>query len=255
MAAPRTDRSREIGIHTPSGEARRIRIERATRGRNEELAAENRRRFAARSTLAVNLLSGPGAGTTTLLARTTAALAGRLRSGVIVGDPTTPYDAARLRRAGATAVQLTTGSAGHLDAAMIGSAYDALPDAALDLLFVENAGDLMGQAAWSLGEAVRVVLLPISEGEDKPLDHPAAFRSADLVLLTKFDLAPAVRFDHRTALAVLGEVAPGAPVIATSTEGGSGLDAWISFLERRLGVHRAALERAEHDAPGGAPRT
>ncbi|MEI6029768.1 MAG: hydrogenase nickel incorporation protein HypB [Synechococcaceae cyanobacterium ELA739] len=205
---------------------------------NDLQAAVNRQRFAAAGVMVVNLLSSPGSGKTALLerlARTT-----QRSMAVIVGDLATDNDARRLRAAGLPAVQITTGQACHLEAAMVQRAVDALeaqgqPLAQLELLLIENVGNLVCPAAYDLGESLRVVLLAAGEGEDKPLKYPALFHSADLVVISKIDLAGAVDLDRHQALRAIAAVAPKARVLECSARTGAGFEAlWEALLPSPL---------------------
>lgn len=194
--------------------------------RNDQLAALNRQRFADAGVRVVNLLSSPGSGKTALLEAL--ARAGGARMAVIVGDLATDNDARRLRQAGVPAVQITTGQACHLEAAMVARAADELeakgvPLASLDWLVIENVGNLVCPAAYDLGESLRVVLLSVTEGEDKPLKYPATFHSADLVLIGKNDLAAVVGFDRERTHANVARVAPAARRLEVSARSGEGL--------------------------------
>lgn len=203
--------------------------------KNDELAAGLRERFRAAGVFAVNLVSGPGAGKTLLLERTLAALAGQgFRPAALVGDPETDNDARRLARAGVPVRQIRTHGLCHLDAAMVGEHLAAWDGVALDFLFVENVGNLVCPASFDLGEALRVVLLAVTEGEDKPLKYPALFNSADAAVISKCDLAVACEFDPAAARANLHAVRPGLPILETSGKSGAGLGEWLTFLcERR----------------------
>ena len=194
--------------------------------RNDALAAQLRRRFDAAGLLVVNLLSSPGSGKTALLERLGAQLsAAGLRMAVIVGDLATDNDARRLEAAGLAAVQITTGQACHLEAAMVKQALEALPQPleAFDLLVIENVGNLVCPAAYDLGESLRLVLLSVTEGEDKPLKYPVTFRSADLVLISKGDLLDATGFDLPHARHHIARVAPQARVLEVSARTGEGM--------------------------------
>lgn len=205
---------------------------------NERQAAANRALLATRGVRAVNLVSAPGSGKTTLLERTLDRLAGHRRCAVLVGDLETDNDARRLRRPGVPVVQITTGSACHLDATMVARALAAIPLVGLELLFIENVGNLVCPASFDLGENRRVVLLSCPEGEDKPLKYPPLFSSGHAVLVTKTDLASAVAFDRGTALANIRRAAPQAAVLELSARTGDGLEAWIGYLEAML-LHAA----------------
>lgn len=195
-------------------------------GRNDVLAAQLRQRFVAAGLPVLNLLASPGSGKTALVERLGADLgaAGR-RVAVIVGDLATDNDARRLQAAGLTAVQITTGQACHLEAAMVARALGALPQplAALDLLVIENVGNLVCPAAFDLGESLRLVLLSVTEGEDKPLKYPAIFHTADLVVISKLDLLAATGFDLGQARHNIARVAPRARVLEVSARTGEGL--------------------------------
>lgn len=195
---------------------------------NQRLADQNRGWFRAKGWTVYNLLSSPGSGKTALLERTLAAVPG---SAALVGDLQTERDADRLRASGAPAVQITTGETCHLDAHMVSHALDKLPADGIRRLFIENVGNLVCPASFDLGEKVRVVLLSVTEGEDKPLKYPVIFREADLVLVTKTDLAAAVGFDRDAALANIRQVAPRAAILDVSAKTGAGLDAWYRWIE------------------------
>lgn len=212
-------------------EPRIVEIRRGVLEKNDRLAHELRRRFAAAGVLAVNLVSGPGAGKTALLEETLRRLQGVARAAALVGDLATDNDARRLARSGAPARQITTGEGCHLEAQMILDALEGWELAELDYLFIENVGNLVCPAGYDLGERVRAVLMSATEGEDKPLKYPTIFQSADLALLTKMDLADAVGFDLAAALDSIEKVRPGLPVIATSARSGQGVDGWIAYLE------------------------
>jgi len=208
--------------------------------RNDALAAANRRRFDQAGVRVVNLLSAPGSGKTALLEQLAGQTAGAMA--VIVGDLATDNDARRLRAAGLAAVQITTGQACHLEAAMVARAVDQLehsgvPLTSLQLLVIENVGNLVCPTAFDLGERLRLVLLSVTEGEDKPLKYPALFHSADAVVIHKVDLAEAVGFDRRAALAALAAVAPQARIFEVSARTGEGVEAlmhWFSHHRQPL---------------------
>ena len=194
---------------------------------NQRLADQNRGWFRAKGLKVFNLLSSPGSGKTALLERTLRALP---RAAAIVGDLQTENDAVRLRAAGAQAIQIVTGATCHLDAHMVAHALEKLDAANLDVLFIENVGNLVCPASYDLGETKRVVLLSVTEGEDKPLKYPVIFRNADLVLVTKTDLAAAVGFDREKALAAIRQTAPRAQILEVSAQTGAGCDAWLAWL-------------------------
>ncbi len=198
--------------------------------RNDRLAERNRGFLRAKGIVAVNLLSSPGAGKTTLLERSLPALAAQFAPAVINGDLATANDAARLHAAGAPVAQITTGNVCHLDAEMVARGLEQLPLDGRRLLFIENVGNLVCPASYDLGEDRRVVLFAVTEGEDKPLKYPPVFHRADLVVISKIDLAAAAGFDRTTALDNLHRVAHHAPVIELSAKTGEGLDAWLDWL-------------------------
>lgn len=194
------------------------------------MAEQNRGFFKAKKLLVLNVLSSPGSGKTTLLERMGTDLAGRLRMGVIVGDLATDNDARRLRTRGLPVIQIATGTLCHLDAAMVQQAMEKMPLDQMDLLVIENVGNLVCPASFDLGEKIRVVLLSSTEGEDKPLKYPPIFQSAHVVLVTKMDMAQAAGFDRETALNNIRRVAPQAAVMEISSKTGAGMDAWYSHL-------------------------
>jgi hydrogenase nickel incorporation protein HypB len=210
---------------------RTVVVERSLLGRNAARAERNRARFSGRGVAVINVLSSPGSGKTALLARTLGDLALRVRAAVVVGDVATDNDARRLAAAGVEVVQVTTGGVCHLEAGMVARAVERLDLGRLDLLVIENVGNLVCPAAFDLGEHVRVVLLSVTEGEDKPLKYPAAFTGADAIVITKTDLAAATGFDRETALASVRRVAPSSAVFELSARGGEGLAPWYAFVE------------------------
>ena len=197
---------------------------------NDRVAEQNRGAFRALNLLALNVVSSPGAGKTTLLTKTLNELKGRLRAGVIVGDLATDNDAARLRTTGAPVVQIATGTLCHLEAGMVAEAMKQLDLRTLDLLIIENVGNLVCPASFDLGEAVRVVLHSVTEGEDKPLKYPPMFHSADIVGVTKTDMSTAAGFDRELALKNIRQAAPHAKIFELSAKTGDGMKAWLDFL-------------------------
>ena len=217
--------------HGVSGEARRtVEVRRAILEKNDRLAERNRGFFRARGFLVLNVLSSPGSGKTTFIRESVRKLAPELKTGVIVGDLATDNDAQRLRESGAPVVQITTGTVCHLEAEMVGRAVKRLDLTGLDLLIIENVGNLVCPAAYDLGEDLRIVLLSVTEGEDKPLKYPPMFQSADAVVISKMDLAQACSYNHDIALANIRRIVPKARVFETSAKTGQGLDAWREFL-------------------------
>ena len=206
-------------------------VREAVLAKNDRLAERNRGFFKAKGLFVLNLLSSPGSGKTALIERTLRDLGGAVRVGVVVGDLATDNDARRLREVGAPAVQVTTGDVCHLDAEMVARAVERLDLDALDLLVVENVGNLVCPAGYDLGEDLRVVLLSVTEGEDKPLKYPLVFRTAQAVVVNKVDLAEAVGFDRDRALANLRRVAPDAVILEVSARTGQGMEGWYAYLE------------------------
>lgn len=198
--------------------------------KNDLLAREWRQRFSEAGVYVVNLVSSPGAGKTTLLEHTLRALAPKHRAGALTGDLATDNDARRLSRTGAPVRQITTGTLCHLDAEMVAAALHDWDLAALDFLFIENVGNLVCPSSYDLGEHLRVVLMSVTEGEDKPLKYPTIFNTADLAIITKIDLADAVGFDRAEAHTNVDEVRPGLDVLEHSSRTGEGLDAWLRRL-------------------------
>ena len=225
-------------LHERSHGSHTLAIHESLLSKNDRLAERNRGYFQAKGLLALNILSSPGSGKTALIermvqdlnSRVLASLQHALRIGVVVGDLETDNDAQRLRRAGAPAVQITTGSACHLEADMVSRAMQKLDLDALDVLIIENVGNLVCPASYDLGEAMRVVLLSVTEGEDKPLKYPTMFKTANVVLINKIDIAEAVGFDREQAIANIQHVAPQATLFEVSARTGQGMEAWYSYL-------------------------
>jgi hydrogenase nickel incorporation protein HypB len=227
--------------------SRAIKIEEDILGENNRYAAANRAAFAARRILPLNLVSSPGSGKTTLLARTL--MEKRFPAAVIEGDQTTDLDAERLRATGVLAVQINTGRGCHLDAHMVGHAMQDLglgfeankndppPAFSLDggVVFIENVGNLVCPAAFDLGEAAKVVLLSVTEGDDKPLKYPDMFRASDLMIITKSDLLPHVPFDLARCVDYARQMHPGIEVLTLSAMTGEGMEAWMEWVGRRRG--------------------
>ncbi len=245
-------------------EQRAIRLEADVLGENNRIAANNRAHFAAHGVTALNLVSSPGAGKTTLLEKTlqTFARCGpELSIAVIEGDQQTSTDADRIRATGAPAIQVNTGKGCHLDARMVADAFARLPvhghvhphdpgaiaadhapaqGPARALLFIENVGNLVCPALWDLGEAAKVVILSVTEGEDKPLKYPDMFAAARLMVLNKVDLLPYVAFDVDRCIAHARRVNPAIEVLRVSATKGDGLNAWLDWIERQVGANRLA---------------
>ncbi len=205
---------------------------------NARIADENRRALRAAGVLSLNVMSSPGAGKTTLLARTIRELGGRLRFGVIEGDIQGTHDAEVIGALGAPVVQINTGGGCHLDANMVNSVLDDLPLADLDVLVVENVGNLVCPADFDLGEDAKVMLLSVAEGDDKPLKYPAMFRSSEALLVTKVDLAPHLEVSLPKIHGDAAALNPGLATMEVSAKTGAGLDAWYAWIERRLAAAR-----------------
>ena len=220
-----------IALESPDRSPRTLDIHQRLLSKNDRFSRQNRDRLQSLGLLTLNIMSSPGSGKTALIERTAEMLAREgKRVGAIVGDLATENDARRLRAAGAEAVQITTGTACHLEAEAIGRALDRLPLETLDVLAIENVGNLVCPAAYDLGETLRVVLLSVTEGEDKPLKYPTAFRAADVVVLTKVDIAEVVGFEREEVLGNIRRMAAQAEVVEVSARSGVGMDEWMDFL-------------------------
>lgn len=215
--------------------------------KNDLAAAALRDRFRAKRMFVASLVSSPGAGKTAFLERTLMLARAERRVAALVGDLATEQDAERLRHSGAPVRQITTGTVCHLDAEMIERALENWPPDEVDWLFVENVGNLVCPASYDLGEHMRVVLLSVTEGEDKPLKYPTIFNTADVAIITKIDLSAAVEFDRQALLRNLGSVRPGLEVLEVSSKTGDGFDRWMALV-----AQRAAAARAHVHAPDGA---
>ena len=228
-----------------AGEHRTLEVRRAILDKNDRLAERNRGFFHARGLLVLNVLSSPGSGKTTFIRETIRSLGKRLKTGVIVGDLATDNDAERLRKSGAPVVQITTGTVCHLEAEMVANALKQLDLKGLDLLIIENVGNLVCPASYDLGEDLRVVLLSVTEGEDKPLKYPPMFQSAGVAVISKMDLASACDYDRQTAMANLQRLTLKAPVFEISAKTGQGMEAWCDFLVQQ---HQKLKTRKPLDA-------
>ena len=213
----------------------RVPIERKVLNENDRLAADLRLGFERHGTRCVNLISSPGSGKTMLLERTLAAFEPGRRVAVLTGDIQTDNDAQRLARYGFPVRQITTGGACHLDARMVTSALSEWQPDSIDLLLIENVGNLVCPTSYDLGEEARVVLLSVAEGEDKPLKYPATFNRADLVVLNKVDLLPYVPFRMDLAREYIRRVQPDAEIVEVSCTTGAGLDTWLRWIEGKAG--------------------
>jgi hydrogenase nickel incorporation protein HypB len=215
-----------------------VEVNQALLGKNAKLATQNRQRFRQRHLAVLNLLSAPGSGKTALLERTLSDLRGDMRIGVQVGDLQTDNDARRLSERGAPVVQILTGGCCHLDASMIAQANEKLDLSQLDLLVIENVGNLVCTASYDLGEDLRIVLLSVTEGEDKPLKYPVLFRKADLVIVTKLDMAEAAGVSLPMMRENIRHAAPAAAVLELSARTGQGLEGWYEYLRKAVGRAR-----------------
>ncbi len=220
------------GVTVPGmSQSRLIQVEQDILAKNNAYAASNREFLALRSILALNLLSSPGSGKTTLLVETIKKIGSDHTVAVIEGDQQTSADAERIRQTGVPAIQINTGKGCHLDGHMIGHALLELAPQSGSILFIENVGNLVCPAAFDLGETYKIVILSVTEGEDKPLKYPDMFAAADLVLLNKIDLLPYLDFNVGIAIENMRKVNPGIKVLQTSARGGDGLDQWIAWLK------------------------
>ena len=220
------------------GRARTVKLEQDILAKNNAYAAKNRAWLAAQGVFALNLVSSPGSGKTTLLCKTIEALQGTLAIAVIEGDQQTSHDAERIRATGAPAIQINTGKGCHLDAHMVGHALEQLPLKQGGALMIENVGNLVCPAAFDLGEAGKVVILSVTEGEDKPLKYPDMFRAARLMLVNKCDLLPYLEFDIEKAIANARRVNPLIEVIRVSATKGEGMADWLAWIEKGAAATR-----------------
>jgi hydrogenase nickel incorporation protein HypB len=210
--------------------------------RNDLLASGNRKLFAHKGIFVLNLVSSPGSGKTTLLEQTLRDLAGRFRCAVIEGDQQTDNDAVRIASTGVPVRQINTGAGCHLDAHMVGHSLEHFDLDNLDILFIENVGNLVCPASFDLGEHHKVVVLSVTEGEDKPLKYPQMFHAADVMLLNKIDLLPHLDFDVDRCVEMARRVRPDASLFQVSARTGTGMNAWYEWLsngvESARAVHR-----------------
>jgi hydrogenase nickel incorporation protein HypB len=219
------------GVPVENGEATRIiKLEQDILAKNDAHAGANRKHFAESGVLALNLVSSPGSGKTTLLVRTLQTLKGKLPLAVIEGDQQTDNDAERIRATGVEAIQINTGKGCHLDASMIERAMQQMTLPKGGVLFIENVGNLVCPAAFDLGEAAKVVVLSVTEGEDKPLKYPDMFRAAGMMLLNKCDLLPHLSFDAELAIEYAHRINPKLRVIRISATSGEGMDEWLAWI-------------------------
>ncbi len=220
----------------------RLPLEKKVLSENDRVAAELRERFRQNNVLVVNLISSPGSGKTTLLEKTLEAFPRSERVAVLTGDIQTENDANRLKRFGFPTKQITTGGTCHLDARMIDKHVADWRLDNVDILFIENVGNLVCPSSYDLGEAAKIVLLSVTEGEDKPLKYPSIFFKSELVIITKADLLPYVPFDIVKAEENARKVHPGVEIVRVSCTAGDGLSEWLQWLERKK---RAVREKAD----------
>lgn len=223
---------------------RQVPLERKVLSENDRIAARLRQRFAQESVLCLNLISSPGSGKTTLLEHTLASFPRSARVAVLTGDIQTENDAARLRRFGFPVRQITTGGICHLDAGMIERALEEWPPGSFDLLFIENVGNLVCPASYDLGEAAKIVMLSVAEGEDKPLKYPAIFLKSQLLVLSKMDLLPYVPFNVEAAEDNARRIHPKIEMVKLSCASGAGLEHWLIWIEERRRKMQAASAEA-----------
>ena len=225
-----------MSAQSPITQPRIVHVRQNILKRNDELAHHLRQRFQAAGVFVVSLVSSPGSGKTAFLEKTLTLLKQQQhRPAALVGDLATDNDAARLARSQAPVKQITTGTLCHLEAAMVEKALEDWNLNELDYLFIENVGNLVCPSSYDLGENLRLVLLSVTEGEDKPLKYPTIFNSSDVAVVTKVDLADAVEFDWNAANANIQAVRPGMPVLRVSAKTGQGMDAWLASLSRPVG--------------------
>jgi len=217
--------------HAPGlRQTRMVQIEQDILGKNNQYAAANRRWFNERGILALNLVSSPGSGKTSLLTRTIDDLKSELKLSVIEGDQQSANDAERIRKTGVKALQINTGKGCHLDAHMVGHGLESLNPEEDGIVFIENVGNLVCPAAFDLGEAHKVVILSVTEGEDKPLKYPDMFHAADIMLLNKIDLLPYLQFDVEQCIDYARRVNPGIKVLQVSATSGENMQSWYQWL-------------------------
>jgi hydrogenase nickel incorporation protein HypB len=220
-----------------SAEPRLVEVRKNVLKQNDVIARRLRDRFREAGVLVVSLVSSPGSGKTAFLEKTLTLLRSRCNVAALVGDLATENDAARLARSPVPVKQIITGTVCHLEAAMVEKALEDWDLQLMDMLFIENVGNLVCPSSYDLGENLRFVLLSVTEGEDKPLKYPTIFNSADVAILTKADLAAAVEFDEATARCNIQAVRPGMEILKVSSKTNEGMDEYLAFLESRR-VHR-----------------
>ena len=235
QAASEAQQVQQRTSDSPTAANRTLVINEGILSKNDQLAQANRALFKSKHLLVLNVVSSPGSGKTAFIERTLTDLRGRLRGGVVVGDLATDNDARRIARSGAPAIQITTGDTCHLDAEMVAAATARLDLDALQLLIIENVGNLVCPSSYDLGEDLRVVLLSVTEGEDKPLKYPTMFKTADVVVVNKTDIAEAVGFDRDTAISNIHRMVPQATIFEVSARTGLGMETWYQYLEKCIG--------------------
>ena len=223
------------GGHDAGPATRTLVLEQAVLAKNDVLAEANRTWFRGRQILAVNLMSSPGAGKTTLLERTITDLSGELDLAVVEGDQETLLDAERIRATGCKVVQINTGAGCHLDADMVARGLQVLEPPARSIVLIENVGNLVCPALFDLGERAKIVIMSVTEGQDKPLKYPQMFRAAELMILNKIDLVPYVSFDPEQCITYARQVNPKLDVISLSATRGDGIDRWYDWLRKGAG--------------------
>lgn len=237
----------EAGTSVPGmSQSRLIAIETDIMAKNNQYAAANRRYFAEHGILALNLVSSPGSGKTTLLVATLEKMKQNHKLAVIEGDQQTDADAARIRATGIKAIQINTGKGCHLDGHMVGHAVEDIAPEDGTILFIENVGNLVCPAGFDLGEAGKVAILSVTEGEDKPLKYPDMFAAAGLVILNKTDLLPHLDFDVNAAIENARKVNPAVKILQVSAKTGEGMERWLAWIEAAR-----AMQLADYDAPPG----
>ena len=230
--------------HAPGlSQSRMVQIETDILSKNNQYAHQNRQQFLKRGTLSLNLVSSPGSGKTTLLTQTIADLKSEMPQAVIEGDQQTSNDADRIRETGVSSVQINTGKGCHLDAHMVGHALERLVTPENGVLFIENVGNLVCPAAFDLGEAHKVVVLSVTEGEDKPIKYPDMFHASDVMVLTKIDLLPHLEFDIDRCLDYARRVNPNIRTFLVSAKSGEGMEDWLNWIRSALELYRVGRQQ------------
>ena len=224
-------------------EPRLVEVRRNVLKQNDLIARSLREQFRSAGVFVVSLVSSPGSGKTTFLEKTLTLLQPKYRVAALVGDLATENDAIRLARSKAPVKQITTGTLCHLEAAMVQNAIQDWNVNDLDFLFIENVGNLVCPSSYDLGESLRLVLMSVTEGEDKPLKYPTIFNSADVAVITKNELSAAVEFDWEAARRSIESVRPGMQVFRLSAKTGEGMQAYLDFLVQHLNEHRSILQK------------